>query len=43
MVSPEAFAQLSEQTVVDWHRNGALARVHSHLLSLARFVDLRGN
>jgi hypothetical protein len=43
VVSPEAFAQLSEQTVVDWHRNGALARVHSHLLSLTRFADLRGN
>lgn len=42
VVSQEAFAQLPEATVVDWHRNGGIAVVHSHLLSLSRFADLLG-
>jgi hypothetical protein len=40
VVSPDAFAMLPESVVVDWHRKGWLAMVHSHLGSLARFSDL---
>lgn len=40
VVDPRRFCELSEQTVIAWHRNGGLALVHFHLASLERFADL---
>jgi len=40
VVDPERFAQLGEETIVDWHRKGWLALVHFHLASLERFQSL---
>lgn len=40
VVDPQKFAQLSEEKVVTWHRNGWLGLVHFHLASLERFADL---
>lgn len=40
VVSPDAFAQLRDEVVVEWHRKGWLALVHAHLQSIDRFADL---
>ncbi|MEB1527576.1 SapC family protein [Xanthomonas sp. WHRI 7945] len=40
VVDTEKFATLSEEVIVQWHRNGWLSLVHFHLASLARFTDL---
>ncbi|WP_407352044.1 SapC family protein [Luteimonas sp. R10] len=40
VVAADEFATLPESVVVEWHRKGWLALVHSHLTSLARFADL---
>lgn len=40
IVDAKAFQALSDAVVLDWHRKGWLALVHSHLASLDRFADL---
>lgn len=40
VVDVEKFAQLPDDIVLAWHRNGWLALVHHHLTSLARFNAL---
>ena len=40
VVDPKRFAELPEERVVAWHRNGWLGLVHFHLASLERFTDL---
>lgn len=40
VVDTDKFATLSEEVIVQWHRNGWLSLVHFHLASLARFTDL---
>ncbi len=40
VVDPKRFAELPEEKVITWHRNGWLGLVHFHLASLERFADL---
>jgi hypothetical protein len=40
VVDPQKFADLPEDKVVTWHRNGWLGLVHFHLASLERFSEL---
>ncbi len=42
VVDRKKFAELADDIVLAWHRNGWLALVHFHLASLDRFVDLLG-
>nr|WP_303635498.1 SapC family protein [Stenotrophomonas sp. 704A1] len=40
VVDVEKLIALPDATVVEWHRNGWLALIHQHLMSLGRFNDL---
>jgi hypothetical protein len=40
VVDPKRFAELPEEKVVAWHRNGWLGLIHFHFASLERFADL---
>lgn len=40
VVDPKRFAELPDETVLDWHRKGWLGLVHLHLASLDRFKAL---